>query len=74
MTAPTHEKPAKGTPPMDYTPGNVRALGWCAEARLNADGKCLSFLRWTDAPALAEFITDFRTDCTITIFPENITD
>lgn len=67
-----YEKPAKGTPPMNYTPDNVRALGWCAEARRGSDGKCVSVLAWSDPKSLAEFILDYDTYSIVTIFPENI--
>ncbi|GEM_PF-2291895 len=60
------------------TPQEVRSLGWAAEAR-DKDGHLLSMQEWNDqttphqnAVSLADFVTEYATDCTITIFPENI--
>lgn len=56
----------------------VRSLGWAAEAR-DKDGHLISTQAWLAqmppherAVSLAEFITEYATDCQITIFPENM--
>jgi hypothetical protein len=56
----------------------VRSLGWAAEAR-DKDGHLISTCAWLAqmsphlrAVILAEFVTEYATDCTITVFPENM--
>lgn len=59
------------------TTEEVRAQGWIAEAR-DDDGHLVSTLAWLDIPqaanenlqAIGEFITDYQTDRTVTVFTD----
>lgn len=60
------------------TTKEVRQLGWIAEAR-DADGHLASMQSWADScsvneniKSVAEFITDYEADYTVTVFHDLI--
>ena len=62
------------------TSAEIEAAGWVAEAR-DADGHLASTLAWFDSGTtnenlkdLGEFVAQYETDRTVTVFTKNLTE